>query len=69
MCLELFPESAKLLIIHPARAAWRFAGRKFTTFSEPAQVSLDRRVTNSEGAGHLTNTGVALQHGFDDPFP
>ena len=68
MCPELFPESAKLLIIHPARAAWRFAGRKFTTFSEPAQVSLDRRVTDSEGVGRLTNAKAALQHSFDDPF-
>jgi hypothetical protein len=58
----------KLLIIDPAGTAWWFARRQFTTLSEPAQVSFDRRVTNSEGAGCLTNAEVALQHGFDDPF-
>lgn len=69
MRLELFPKSAKLLIIHPARAAWRFARCKLATLSEPAKVPFYGRVTDLEGLGRLTNTKAALQHSFDDPFP
>jgi len=68
MYYKLFPERLKLLTIHPARTTWRFTRRKLTIFSKPAQVPLDRRVTDSESLCCLTNAKAALQHSFDDPF-